>query len=625
MCGLGRIGSQLVQDLLDQKRWSERGWRRPPKVIVVESRPDNIHISTARDLGAIIVPGSAVDERLLRNIRAERAQHVFFLTGADEVNLEGAADLLKLIRGDVPNKKVIQQTTGERRDFGAVSTPRISVHLNNQELDAVLQLAVEQHVADCQGNVQHETVVARSFNLVDQSIRKMIEEHLIPLRPTKQPARENTQLLAEPRAKDAELTSQAEAIANAGIAPYEVAHFVIVGMGQAGQHLAVTLAHLAHFENLVRPRMTIVYAPHEAEAVAAFQKSYPRLLSQTVMQCTDQRPRSAPDGHVSIDPWMPPPEMDDWRWGVHVADTANPHESDCGVAFVANGGLVELPGSLTSDEFIQPLIHLSLSPGVRTFVFVCRSTDDINCSEAIELRDEIDDRIKSRTSQGGLAYSHRDHAITVFGYVPERRMLTRLVSRSRLNADLVLFGDCYESCRLEDLTNDISCPLAEEIAHSYAVKAWRRKMENQQAQGSQGGTGVTASEFDIPRTRLQSLRPWERQSNLWAAAHLNVKLAAIGKRLVPRINRAQPAASPVTLDESSRLLLAKMEHNRYLAERLMAGWAFGKRAIPENKRRFAFVDWDHLGNHEWVKDLDQIEIILAFLRNHPDIVLDDLH
>ncbi len=86
----------------------------------------------------------------------------------------------------------------------------------------------------------NETVVARSFNLVDQSIRKMIEEHLIPFRPTKQPARENTQLWPKPRAKDAELTRKPRLLQMQEFAPYEVAHFVIVGMGQAGQTLSET-------------------------------------------------------------------------------------------------------------------------------------------------------------------------------------------------------------------------------------------------------------------------------------------------------------------------------------------------------------------------------------------------
>jgi hypothetical protein len=61
-------------------------------------------------------------------------------------------------------------------------------------------------------------------------------------------------------------------------------------------------------------------------------------------------------------------------------------------------------------------------------------------------------------------------------------------------------------------------------------------------------------------------------------------------------------------------ILAKMEHNRYLAERLMARRAFEKGRIQQKQTSFLRlsigITWE---NHEWVKDLDQIEIILAFL------------
>ncbi len=60
-------------------------------------------------------------------------------------------------------------------------------------------------------------------------------------------------------------------------------------------------------------------------------------------------------------------------------------------------------------------------------------------------------------------------------------------------------------------------------------------------------------------------------------------------------------------------VIAKMEHHRWLAERLLMDWKYGDKAakgMPENKRRLAFVDWDNLAPSEGVKDRDQIARIL---------------
>jgi hypothetical protein len=59
-----------------------------------------------------------------------------------------------------------------------------------------------------------------------------------------------------------------------------IAHFVIVGFGEVGQELAIQVAQLAHYENLKRARMTIVYDKSDAEAVQHFQELYPKYLSR---------------------------------------------------------------------------------------------------------------------------------------------------------------------------------------------------------------------------------------------------------------------------------------------------------------------------------------------------------
>ena len=77
-----------------------------------------------------------------------------------------------------------------------------------------------------------------------------------------------------------------------------------------------------------------------------------------------------------------------------------------------------------------------------------------------------------------------------------------------------------------------------------------------------------------------SLAPWDRlcedlkESNRQSADHIGVKLRAIGCV-------ARPVAGDVggSIDEPDVELLARMEHARWTAERLLAGWERGPKNV----------------------------------------------
>ena len=131
----------------------------------------------------------------------------------------------------------------------------------------------------------------------------------------------------------------------------EVAHFVIVGFGKAGQTLALRLAELAHFENLKRSRMTIVHPlSGEAEsAVARFRAVYPAMMS--------------PPG-IAGDPWKPDPALDEWAYGVRIAEESKAGApGDAGITFVVNGGFVGMHGAPRSPDFVQQIVELARTAG----------------------------------------------------------------------------------------------------------------------------------------------------------------------------------------------------------------------------------------------------------------------
>lgn len=95
------------------------------------------------------------------------------------------------------------------------------------------------------------------------------------------------------------------------------------------------------------------------------------------------------------------------------------------------------------------------------------------------------------------------------------------------------------------------------------------------------------------------LRDWDelsedlRDSNRYQADFLPVKLRLLGYRLR---RRASPpaAAGDFTVPENRVDILARMEHNRWLAERRLAGWTWGDRRDDAAKLHPDLVPYDQL-------------------------------
>ena len=78
VCGLGRQGLQLVDDLMEQ------GIR----TIAIEIDPDNPHVRRVRAAGVPVLVGSATSVATLQDGATARARFVFAVAGDDKVNIE---------------------------------------------------------------------------------------------------------------------------------------------------------------------------------------------------------------------------------------------------------------------------------------------------------------------------------------------------------------------------------------------------------------------------------------------------------------------------------------------------------------------------------------------------------
>ncbi|MCX6654359.1 MAG: NAD-binding protein [Candidatus Bathyarchaeota archaeon] len=120
---------------------------------------------------------------------------------------------------------------------------------------------------------------------------------------------------------------------------------------------------------------------------------------------------------------------------------------------------------------------------------------------------------------------------------------------------------------------------------------------------------------ETPKTN-PSMVPWEdlpeglRESNRSQAEHIRVKLEVIDCDLFMTTDWDVPLFE-FSQEEVERL--AKLEHERFVEERLRAGWKFGIIKDLEKKTNPTLIPWNELSGREKDKDIDAVRGIPAFL------------
>lgn len=495
--GLGETGNALFHDIVDADSPlpAEFAGIRRKHIVVIELDERNAHIRTARLRGASVIVGNGVDPEILKRAGAHRAGWVFFTMPSDQQNIDAASELATLMH--------------KSRDR---SHPAWYIRLRDTGLERVLAGVLKSKRKENRVNLH-------VFNVLDLAAHDAVGQHLTDLRPSD---------------------------------PREVLHCIIVGFGAMGQLLARRVAESAHFENLKRTRMTIVYSHAEQDAVNKFRALYPALFAE----------------HENPDPWKPLPKQDQWSF------------EESGVSFVCNGGFSQDAAAPGSREFVDNLLKVAKTPGVLPAVFLCGGARAEN-SAAFALRNELDSR--SRTHDGPDAPAHPVH---IFSYIPDRPPIAYETGRQ----GLTMFGAASMVCTLESVTGSLDRKLAAAFADRY-----------------RSGKAVANQE-------TREYEEWEISSNLAAARHVHAKLAAIGLH----VSSVKEGFTPVprvigTANNENRLLddqlskkLAMMEHNRWMAERLISGWKYGKRS-DELRQRETITDWNKLTQTEKEEDFDQID------------------
>ena len=352
--------------------------------------------------------------------------------------------------------------------------------------------------------------------------------------------------------------------------PHEVAHFVILGFGAMGQALAVQLAQLGHFPNRKRSRFTIADRDI-TNSGRSFLSRFTRFTSWT----------HGENSKLGVNSF--PAEADAWDWNEHALPAELKVDSPDAIQYACNAEFVELPAGRSDEQFALKLAKLFSEDGIKPVIFICGQQDLDNFEMAVQLRDQL--------------ACHVQTDVPIFVWLPRQPALASTLSRTT-DGNFVPFGECRSAASYEEITDPIRESIGRKIHDDY---------ENQ----------AVKSGYRESKVLWSALRDDFRESNRVAADHLLIKLAAIGLKL--RRSTASPVQSILfdTITKAQAQLLAEMEHNRWVAERLLAGWRYapeGKtsdetQANKKRKLNHSLIAWDRLGEDR-KKDFDQVKTVL---------------
>ena len=211
-------------------------------------------------------------------------------------------------------------------------------------------------------------------------------------------------------------------------------------------------------------------------------------------------------------------------------------------------------------------------------VYVCPDDDEQAAASALEMRNLL-----------------AGHPTAIVVVLEQRSGLGRLLEGARQPAggpSLVTFGLLDEACQPDVLLAGMTEALARALHGAY----------------------LDAADADA-RPDDPALRPWRdlpeslRESNRDQAAHVAVKLAAVGQAVGPLIDWG---AAQQPFDEHDVEIMARLEHERWVGERRRAGWSPGPRDSGRRTTPY-LVPWEDLS--EQVRDQDRL-----FVRRLPQLL-----
>lgn len=619
--GLGTIGRRLIRNLLAEGH----------RVVSIESDKDSVHIERAQALGAQVIVGDALDDRVYDKIPFDAISSIYVVAGDDRKNLEISHHLLTYSIRQVEKSTALADPKKSPWWCRCYQYLRSKILRNEEAVchvqvyDSNMQSWMEKEYFKQQVKLSH--IEMRHFNAQQNAVRDLVQRELT--KPGIRPKEDN-----------------------------EVGLYVIVGLEELGQEVALGLAQLAHFDNLKRSRILVLCSDPQAEA-AAFLARYPKFTvpgsilpdwKDVQFDCQyDDWNESTTVVRTKVATGGPATKVDSRAIKAKPTTTgkvaakgqqakaAKPAAPKVPVTFATNAIFTQAPVSPSEASFLDLIYRLTKLDGttvVKPSVIVC----DKDVSRSFQWSSEFAEAWNMYSQRKGLqpdCPGGEPHpSLTTYFWLQGHKALTKLATDNLRHVPFGLEEHCISTALL-DAT--LIRKLASVVEHSYGLATSSLKV------GSK-------CEGNIEPTKFEFLK-----SNLQAAAHSLIKFQVAGGRLdqisvkgdtsLPKIESvtsfpmegyeySDPQA--VIKDDPSLLMkLGKMEHNRWMAEQLLKGYEFIEeekprititttnqngeitkkdvRAPQHEHQRATLCCWSSLSEAEQLKDLRQAYYVLYHL------------
>ncbi len=573
--GLGRIGLQLATD-----------YAREGKVVVVQEKCEPNHwTQTAEDNRAIVVKGDVEDKESLRDHILRGPTVVHLVTGNDLANINALVNV-KMLRAEYFGQ--YKKTLGQCDCY---------VHIDHPGLHrSMLRCIVE---SSCHNDLE---LRIHPFNIYHETACQLIIDQLTPIRPRQG----------------------------------QVGLYVIFGFEQMGTAMLKELVEFAHFENQKRPRILVLVPPNSFSGDQnAAEKAYQKCIAQWRLMTPRNVCRDLAD--VSFKP-----AWDEWKCQKQRPEQLSEQvPNQIAVEYAANVQFCQLTSSHSiSSAEVKELARLvgaqDENSNVKPAMLFCFEDDEQNFRLANELNDSWQDILGINIHLGAdskipvedwcLYERKREFRIPVFVFLPRSGPLRHILNDSEDSFAIRPFGAVVEGIEraqdhlLEEVAIDIAYAFDAEKVREDARSSWCEA--NGCKRGEIEGADIPISsdeELEIVRredyeSTWHSKKFWEQISNRNAAEHARIKMQLLGYSIASDgKERASSTIDFDAFDEQDKTMIALVEHNRWMAERLLMGWVYGPK-MHQPPQRPSMCPKANLPQAELLKDYQQVKKVLEFFQ-----------
>ena len=345
----------------------------------------------------------------------------------------------------------------------------------------------------------------------------------------------------------------------------ETGLFVLIGFEKAGQAIALQIAELAHFENRKRQRLLVV-ENNIGDIASRFKAQFGTFTHE------GEASLSGKDVGFSK-------EADEWSSRA-LRPIEDEQTMEPGIEYICNTKFVEAPRHYSERCFIDMLHRLLAEENVKPTIVVCRDQDRENFDIAGIISDSISHQLKQ--------------TLPIYVWLPRQKALSAVLQSELDQIEDLKSVDCF--VRPFGDCNEVTL---DTLLDSEVERNARRLHENYQQEQCDGKRSGACADWD-------ELSETFRQSNRSAAIHASIKQEVLKSQGV------DPASEEVT--DSHADLLSEIEHNRWVSERLLAGWRYGPTRDNQRRLRPSVQPWGSLPEKEVDKDRSQIREIIRIVK-----------